>query len=67
MDAVGGFWDTAPGLVIVPEAGGLIVNIEGKTPTADDHVVLATNGEEDLHEDLCGLMFDCYQGYDGFR
>lgn len=64
-DAVGGFWDIAPAIVLVPEAGGRVTNIRGELPRLGDQVVLATNGED--HEELLRLLQQCYSGYAGFR
>lgn len=64
-DAVGGFWDIAPATVLVPEAGGRVMNINGELPKIGDQVVLATNGEN--HEELLRIFQQCYRGYAGFR
>lgn len=64
-DAVGGFWDIAPAIVLVPEAGGRVMNIRGDLPKFGDQVVLATNGEND--EALLKIFQQCYAGYTGFR
>lgn len=66
MDCVGGHWDTAPGLVLVPEAGGRITDLDGNTPQPGQyHVVLATNGE--LHDDILTIVRAYYADYAGFR
>lgn len=66
MDAVGGHWDTAPGIVLITEAGGKVTDINGKTPQANEyHVVLGTNGE--LHDELLAILRHCYRDYGGFR
>lgn len=64
-DAVGGFWDIAPAIVLVPEAGGRVTNIHGGLPRPGDQLVLATNGEN--HEELLLFLQECYKGYAGFR
>lgn len=65
MDAVGGFWDIAPGSLLIPEAGGKISDLRGLLPTPSSRVVLGTN--VDLHQKILALMQRCYQGFTGFR
>lgn len=67
MDAVGGPWDIAPGIVIIEEAGGRVTDLQGNTPKLDGTcpLVLGSNGE--LHDTFLTILRDCYAGYDGFR
>jgi myo-inositol-1(or 4)-monophosphatase len=65
-DAIGGYWDTLPGIVLVPEAGGIVTDINGNIPRSGKyHVALGTNGED--HKELLKLMQSCYRNYNGFR
>ncbi len=45
-DAIGGYFDVAPGFVIVTEALGFLGNLEGKQPTRKDQVVVGANSKE---------------------
>lgn len=67
MDAVGGPWDIAPGIVLITEAGGMVTDLQGNTPKLDGTcpLVLGTNGE--LHDELLSLLQVCYRDYGGFR
>lgn len=66
IDAVGGFYDIAPGAVLIPEAGGTITNIYGNPLWEDMQVALASNNVGD-HEMLCKVAQKHYEGYAGFR
>lgn len=65
-DCIGGYWDTAPGIVLVPEAGGRVTDMDGNIPRPGQyHVALGTNGE--LHDELLAILQHCYHDYGGFR
>lgn len=65
-DFIGGYWDTAPGIVLVPEAGGRITDLEGNTPRPEQyHVALGTNGEN--HDEFLHELKRLYEGYTGPR
>lgn len=67
MDAVGGHWDTAAGIVLVTEAGGILTDLADFTPEPDGyHAVLAAN-DGALHDELIAITDEYYAGYTGFR
>lgn len=66
IDAVGGFFDIAPGAVLIPEAGGIVTGIEGEKPWNGMQVAIATNNVGD-HEQITRLAQKHYQQYKGFR
>lgn len=66
IDAVGGFFDIAPGAVLIPEAGGRITDLHGNIPKPGAQVALATNNVGD-HDAIEALARKYYEGYAGFR
>ena len=50
MEAKVNFWDIAPAVLIVQEAGGLVTDLHGNPVTTDSTTFLATNGL--LHEKM---------------
>jgi myo-inositol-1(or 4)-monophosphatase len=58
-DSVGGPWDTKPGKLIVPEAGGHIHEING------GHAILGTSGV--FHDEIVEKFVEYYKDYPGFR
>ncbi len=66
IDAVGGFFDIAPGYVLIKEAGGEMTDIFGNVPLPGVQVAIATNNIGD-HENIRQLAHKHYQGYNGFR
>ena len=65
VDAVGGWQDIAPGVLLIEEAGGTITNIHGKRPQEGDQVVIASSGED--HDSILEILQYYYLGYKGFR
>lgn len=53
-------WDTAAGLLLVQEAGGLITNFSGGPWKLDSREILASNGK--FHEELLGFFSDIFAG-----
>jgi myo-inositol-1(or 4)-monophosphatase len=53
-------WDTAAGVVLVREAGGMVTRYDGSPFTIDSRETLATNGI--IHEELRALMQDIFAG-----
>jgi len=53
-------WDTAAGVVLVREAGGIVSRYDGSAFTIDSRETLATNGV--IHEELRALMDDIFAG-----
>ena len=43
IDFGGSVWDFAPGVLLIREAGGKVVNLEGEDWTIDDEHLLASN------------------------
>jgi len=66
IDAVGGFFDIAPGAVLIPEAGGIVTGIDGEKPWNGMQVAIATNNVGD-HDKIMELAKRHYAGYKGFR
>lgn len=64
-DAVGGYFDLC-GFNLIEEAGGKMVNLEGKQPTPKDQVAIAVANSVDL-ETVLRITQDCYKDYNGFR
>jgi len=64
-DAVGGFWDIAPTILLVKEAGGDVFDIDGNEPKPGCQVFLATNGQ--YKEELIKVLQNSYGRYKGFR
>ena len=65
-DCIGFHGDTAPGILLVSEAGGMVTNINGGLPQPERHyLALGTNGE--YHQEILAILRTCYQGYEGFR
>ena len=53
-------WDTAAGVVLVREAGGIVSRYDGSEFKIDSRETLASNGL--IHEELRGLMEDVFAG-----
>ena len=53
-------WDTAAGVVLVREAGGVVTRYDGSPFTIDSRETLATNGI--IHEEIRALMDDIFAG-----
>jgi myo-inositol-1(or 4)-monophosphatase len=53
-------WDTAAGVVLVREAGGIVTRSDGSRFNIDSRETLATNGI--IHEELMALMADIFAG-----
>jgi myo-inositol-1(or 4)-monophosphatase len=53
-------WDTAAGVVLVREAGGMVTHYDGSPFTIDSRETFATNGL--IHEELQALMADIFAG-----
>src|ERR1700760_589337 len=53
-------WDTAAGVVLVREAGGMVTRYDGSPFTIDSRETLASNGL--IHEELRSLMDDIFAG-----
>jgi myo-inositol-1(or 4)-monophosphatase len=53
-------WDTAAGVVLVREAGGIVTRYDGSPFNIDSRETLATNGT--IHEELRALMNDIFAG-----
>jgi myo-inositol-1(or 4)-monophosphatase len=66
IDAVGGFFDIAPGAVLIPEAGGKLTGIDGKPVHPGIQVAIGSNNVGD-HEELCRIAHRHYESYAGFR
>jgi len=66
IDAVGGYFDIAPGAVLIPEAGGIITGLESENPWNGMQVAIATNNVGD-HDEIRELAKKRYAGYKGFR
>lgn len=66
IDAVGGFFDIAPGCLLVTEAGGKMTDMYGNVPQSGTQVAIGSNNSGD-HETLQGLVLKYYQDYNGFR
>lgn len=49
-------WDTAAGMLIVKEAGGIVTNLEGLPYQPGDRSILATNGH--IHEEMKRVAAD---------
>jgi myo-inositol-1(or 4)-monophosphatase len=47
-------WDTAAGMLIVAEAGGIVTDFKGKPFVPEDREILATNGK--IHSELMSLL-----------
>lgn len=63
--AVGGFYDIAAGGLIIEEAGGKFVDINGKTISRD--TVAALGGNKDLVDGLLPLFKESFKYYKGFK
>ena len=66
IDAVGGFYDIAPGRLLINEAGGEVTDMHGNIPRRGVQVAIGSNNVGD-HEQLTDLVRKHYQGYAGFR
>ncbi|HUN88249.1 MAG TPA: inositol monophosphatase family protein [Terriglobales bacterium] len=55
-------WDTAAGVVLVQEAGGVVTRFDGSTWQLDSRETLATNGL--VHRDMRDLMQQIFDGRD---
>jgi len=64
-DAVGGFYDLAAGALIIQEAKGLMVGIDGKSVSDGSQLALAGNPK--LVERVLPILQQCYEGYKGFK
>jgi len=64
-DAVGGFFDLAAGALIIQEANGLMVGIDGKNVYDGSQLALAGNPK--LVERVLPILQQCYDGYKGFK
>ncbi len=64
-DAVGGYFDLC-GFNLIEEAGGRMVNLEGKQPTPKDQVAIAVANPRDL-EAVLKITQECYREYRGFK
>jgi myo-inositol-1(or 4)-monophosphatase len=53
-------WDTAAGILLVHEAGGLVTDFSGDPVRLASHEVLASNGL--IHTELVGLFQDMFAG-----
>ena len=53
-------WDTAAGILLVEEAGGLVTDFSGKKYRLDSREILASNGR--VHAELQGLFGDMFAG-----
>ena len=53
-------WDTAAGVLLVEEAGGLVTDFSGGNFKLDSREVLASNGV--IHNELVGLFNDMFAG-----
>lgn len=64
-DAVGGFYDLASGSLIIREAGGLMVGLDGKDVNEQSLIALA--GNKKLVDIVLPVLQECYEGYKGFK
>jgi myo-inositol-1(or 4)-monophosphatase len=55
-------WDTAAGILLVTEAGGLVTDFSGEPYRLDSREILASNGL--IHEELVSLFSDLFAGRD---
>jgi myo-inositol-1(or 4)-monophosphatase len=55
-------WDTAAGVLLIEEAGGLVTDFAGGEFKLDSREVLASNGV--IHNELVGLFNDMFAGRD---
>jgi myo-inositol-1(or 4)-monophosphatase len=55
-------WDTAAGVLLIEEAGGLVTDFSGGEFKLDSREVLASNGV--IHNELVGLFNDMFAGRD---
>lgn len=53
-------WDTAAGILLVEEAGGVVTDFAGGHYKLDSREILATNGK--IHAELVGLFADMFAG-----
>jgi myo-inositol-1(or 4)-monophosphatase len=53
-------WDTAAGVLLIEEAGGLVTDFSGGNFKLDSREVLASNGV--IHNELVGLFNDMFAG-----
>ena len=53
-------WDTAAGILLVEEAGGLVTEFSGEHFRLDSREVLASNGL--IHAELLGFFEDMFAG-----
>ncbi|MCY3710333.1 MAG: inositol monophosphatase family protein [Caldilineaceae bacterium] len=49
-------WDVAAGTLLVREAGGLVTNYDGAPFGLDDHCIIASNGQQGVHEPLLNAI-----------
>jgi len=49
-------WDVAAGILLVREAGGLVTNYQGEPFGLDDHCIIASNGQQGVHEPLLNAI-----------
>lgn len=64
-DCIGFAGDFGPGVVLLGEAGGVVTDLDGKTPGPDACLVLGSNGE--YHAGLLKAVQALYQGYKGYK
>jgi fructose-1,6-bisphosphatase/inositol monophosphatase family enzyme len=64
-DAVGGFYDLAPGGMVIKEAGGEFVDVDGNPISEKTQV--AIGGCPQLVEMVLPILQECYKGYEGFK
>ena len=65
-DAIGGPWDIAPGILLMPEVGGKVMNLKGEVPhwSVNEHVIVGVSEE---YTEFLSILQRCYEGYEGFR
>lgn len=64
-DAVGGFYDLAAGGLIIKEAGGKFVDMNGNPISEETQV--AVGGCPRFVEMVLPILQECYKGYQGFK
>lgn len=55
-------WDVAPGVLLVREAGGLVINYDGAPFGLDDHCIIASNGKPGVHGPLLQAIQEARSG-----
>lgn len=64
-DAVGGYWDLAIGALVIEEAGGLMVGVDGNS--VNEQTQVAIGGPVEIIKQVLPLLQACYASYEGFK